>query len=179
MEKHLTSYQERWKIDFERISNILTSILDPVPCSIEHVGSTAIEGMAAKPIIDIDIVHYRPEEFESIKHSLEEIGYYHNGDQGIAGREVFKRNKDVEDQVLDTISHHLYVCRDSSDELQNHLRFRDYLRTTPQARQTYSNLKNALANKANQNKKIYAALKEIEARSFISDCIQKQIHNGQ
>lgn len=118
-------------------------------------------------------------DFEKIKIKLEEFGYYHNGNQGIEGREVFKRKNDVNDKVLDSIKHHLYVCHHESRELNHHLLFRDYLRSNQKARIQYAKLKYDLAVQASQDKNIYALLKEQNANDFIAECIKKQeIKNG-
>ncbi|MEL7159615.1 MAG: GrpB family protein, partial [Bacteroidota bacterium] len=87
----IQDYRAYWPIDFARLSEVLTAALAGTNHHIEHVGSTAVPGLAAKPIIDLDVVYYAPEAFGEIKDSLEQLGYYHNGDQGIPGREVFKR----------------------------------------------------------------------------------------
>ena len=86
--------------------------------SIEHVGSTSIPGMKAKPIIDIDVVVQDEAQFLSVKEDLEKIGYIHKGDLGISGREVFD-----EDNVSIKIAHHLYVCKKDNPELLRHIAF--------------------------------------------------------
>nr|WP_299218604.1 GrpB family protein [uncultured Aquimarina sp.] len=67
--------------------------------------------------------------------------------------------------------HHLYVCPKDSTELQRHLLFRNHLRKNESARLKYQNLKYELAEKANQNKKMYATLKEVFATEFINSII--------
>ncbi|RZK70281.1 MAG: GrpB family protein [Pedobacter sp.] len=148
--------------------------------SIEHVGSTAVPALAAKPIIDIDIIYNEVSDFEQIKKSLEAIGYDHNGDQGIVGREVFKRTGQQKDAVLDRITHHLYACQYNCPELHRHLLFRDYLRKNKEARNYYQQLKYEIAEEANQDKKVYASLKELKANSFINYIItlSKAAHCG-
>ena len=104
----IQEYNSQWPADFQRIKTILSDALTGIPVSIEHIGSTAVPGLAAKPIIDIDIVLEDRNDFESIKERLAQIGYYHNGDQGIADREVFKRTGALTlHNVLDRIAHHL------------------------------------------------------------------------
>lgn len=162
-------YTAQWIADFASIQHILQEALLSLPISIEHVGSTSVPDLDAKPIIDIDVVMYAPLEFEMVKTRLEAIGYYHNGNQGIEGREVFKRQKMVaKHNVLDCIVHHLYVCPQDSTELRRHLAFRDYLRTYAEARLAYQHLKYAIAEEAQQNQKEYARLKELKAKDFIT-----------
>ena len=95
-------YQKRWEDDFKKLMKILTEHISTNDIKIEHIGSTSVKGLAAKPIIDIDIVYEKPASFKDIKIGLETMGYYHNGNQGIEGREVFKREKERKNhQILD------------------------------------------------------------------------------
>ncbi len=174
----LADYQEQWVNDFLEIKKILIASNRNISIEIEHIGSTSIPKLTAKPIIDIDLVYYLENDFDAIKFNLESIGYYHNGNQGIEGREVFKRVKAANHPILDSISHHLYVCHQDSQELKNHLLFRDHLKSNESARNQYKKIKLDLAEKANQDKKAYAILKEQEATQFVQDCIKKEIENG-
>lgn len=161
-------YDEQNALNFEKIRQQLAKSLAGINFTIEHIGSTAIPNLAAKKIIDIDIVYHDEYDFEKIKKCLESINYYHNGDQGITGREVFKRTNGNNHIVLDKIVHHLYVCKHNCAELKRHLLFRDYLRKHDGARVFYEQLKYELANEANNDKKTYAELKELKANSFIN-----------
>ncbi len=173
----ICKYKKRWIEDFSKISKVISDILTPLQVSIEHIGSTSIPKLAAKPIIDIDIIFDKNVEFAEIKSRLENIGYFHNGNQGIEGREVFKRAKLFNHNVLDEIFHHLYVCQIESVELQNHICFRDYLVANADARIEYQRLKYEIAAEANQDKKKYAELKEIKAREFVDKVLEKATKN--
>lgn len=166
-------YKESWPNDFLAICLVIKNALVDIKISIEHIGSTSIPGLAAKPIIDIDIVYYWPDDFEIIKSRLEKIGYYHNGNQGIPGREVFKRaNTTTENKVLDSIAHHLYVCPSHSEELQKHILFRDHLLKDEAARTQYQTMKCEIAEEANQDWKKYAQLKEVKTTAFINSILK-------
>lgn len=167
----LIEHQEKWSTDFDQIKQLLLDQLTrDVKIQIEHVGSTSISGMPAKPIIDIDIIYQS--DFEKIKVNLEEIGYCHNGNQGIEDREVFKRTSEGNHPILDTIEHHLYVCYEGSDELKRHLLFRDKLRKDKELAKEYAELKLHLAARANQDRKVYAQLKETEAKAFFEKILK-------
>lgn len=168
----LVAYKSEWVTHFELIRSKLLDTLANLSISIEHIGSTAVPELVAKPIIDIDVVYTESADFEHIQKRLESLGYYHNGNQGIEGREVFKRNTRTEDDILDKIAHHLYVCRQDNEELRRHILFRDYIRKHTDARAQYMTLKHEIANEAQQDKKIYAHIKEIKARSFINQIIE-------
>ena len=171
----IQKYNPNWIKDFNDIKKAISEALLNPNVRIEHMGSTSVPDLAAKPIIDIDMVFDTPEEFEAIKKGLEEIGYYHNGNQGIPNREVFKRNNtDAKHKILDSIAHHLYVCPSDSAELQRHILFRDSLLVNEDARMQYQKIKYALAEEAHQDRKNYAALKTEKAQPFIDALIEKQ-----
>lgn len=170
----IQKYTKNWIQDFNDIKKVLNDALSTLNVAIEHVGSTAIPELAAKPIIDIDIIFDKQVSFEDIKSSLEKIGYFHNGNQGIPNREVFKRGKTTAlHGVIDTIVHHLYVCPADSEEWANHILLRDYLVADEEARMQYQTLKYALAEVANYDRKTYAELKEVKARDFINSILEK------
>jgi GrpB-like predicted nucleotidyltransferase (UPF0157 family) len=170
----IREYTKSWIDDFNQLKTVLHNALNPLKISIEHVGSTSIPHLAAKAIIDMDIVYDENIEFETIKIGLENIGYFHNGNQGIFGREVFKRSKSADKhEILDVIVHHLYVCATDSADLQRHLLFRNYLIAHQDARIYYQNLKYEIAAVVNQDSKKYAALKALKASSFMNTIIEK------
>ncbi len=174
MKMIIQDYSEEWKRNFDCLAETLYQALDGIAVTIEHIGSTAVPALAAKPIIDIDIVYPKSVSFNSVKQALEQTGYFHNGDQGIEGREVFKRiPRCTFHDTLDSITHHLYVCREDNEELRKHLLFRDYLRKYPEARNEYQQIKMGIASEAQQDRKLYARLKEVSAIAFITDIITK------
>ncbi|MHA7058648.1 GrpB family protein [Aquimarina sp. M1] len=167
----IQEYTSEWKEYFQSIKKELENAVTGITIKIEHVGSTSVSGLASKPIIDIDIIYNKDSDFKKIKTGLASIGYYHNGNQGILHREVFKRNGTVQNKILDSIPHHLYACPIHSDELDKHLLFRDHLRKNKTARLTYQNLKYTIAERADQNRKAYNLIKEIKAKEFICSII--------
>lgn len=174
----IQSYQSHWSQDFQNIKQILVEAVKPFDVVVEHIGSTAVPELAAKPILDIDIVYQEDVKLEAIKAKLEAIGYFHNGDQGIPQREVFKRrNTSSDHSILDEIAHHLYVCPAESFELQRHLAFRDYLIAHPEAREQYQHLKYKIAEDAHQDRKMYAQLKETQAYDFIHEILSNAIQS--
>ena len=134
----VTEYDPGWPAIFEALRARLTSVLGDVALSIEHVGSTSVPGLAAKPIIDIDVVVPSPGDVPAAIERLASIGYVHRGDLGIAGREAFAQPPGVHE-------HHLYVCPLVGRELPRHLAFRDYLRTHPESADRYAAIKRSAA----------------------------------
>lgn len=170
-------YSHSWVENFMLLKAKLDAGLNGLACRIEHVGSTAVPNLDAKPIIDIDIIYFNDVDFDYIKQNLERIGYYHNGNQGIEDRDVFKRIGNPFCNVLDSISHHLYVCPAYSKALERHILSRDYFRKNEWARIAYQQMKYELAMEAKQNKKMYAALKELHVNEFIDAIIEREKNN--
>lgn len=133
-------YDEKWKEDFEKIKRELDDTLGDLIVGIEHVGSTAVAGMSAKPCIDIDVIIKDDSVFGAVVKALSEIGYIHEGDLGIKDREAFKYYDKAHLKP-----HHLYVCPQYSEELNRHITFRDYLRNDPEAVRKYSDVKERAA----------------------------------
>ena len=129
-------YDERWEQDFLQIKDEILSAVGELAVGIEHVGSTSVRGLSAKPIIDIDVVIEDHSRLGALISALDRIGYRHEGDLGIAGREAFKYAGKEHLR-----KHHLYVCPRDSAELRRHIAFRDYLRTHPEAVRAYSRIK--------------------------------------
>ncbi len=169
----IEKYTADWIRAFELLKFEIAKGLRGTEFQIEHVGSTAVPNLAAKAIIDIDIIYEKATEFEAIKTGLINLGYFHNGDQGIAQREVFKRITSSNHKILDGIRHHLYVCQATSNELKRHILFRDFLRNNDWARIEYEAKKYELAMKARQDKKLYAELKELHLKDFVNSIVEK------
>lgn len=129
-------YDARWEQDFADIEGELREALGNLALRIEHVGSTAVKGLSAKPIIDIDVVIDDRSGLEAVIAALGRIGYQHEGDLGIEGREAF-----TYEGKAHLRKHHLYVCAHDSEELKRHLAFRDYLRAHPDAARAYGRIK--------------------------------------
>jgi len=175
----LEKYTSNWIENFTGIKREIEIALDGIEYCIEHVGSTSVPHLDSKPIIDIDIIYTNPPDFEKIKVRLEIFGYYHNGNQGIQDRDVFKRNGKLTNEILDTIKHHLYVCPVDSKALKRHILSRNFLRKNEWARLKYQQMKYDLACKANQDRKAYATFKELYVNDFIDLIIkeEKRTHN--
>ena len=133
-------YDAAWKTAFEEIKKELEQAIGDLIMGIEHVGSTSVEGLWAKPCIDIDVVIRDYTVFDAVVRRLETIGYIHEGDLGIKDREAFKYSDKPQ---LHT--HHLYVCPQHSEELHRHITFRDFLRSNPEAVKRYGSTKETAA----------------------------------
>lgn len=130
--------REEWRTQFGRIAEELRRAFVKVPSArIEHVGSTAVPGLAAKPILDVDVI-VPSAEMRSAIAAMETLGYVHRGDLGVAGREAFLApDEDPRRNV--------YVCEAGTLNARNHLAVRDVLRPRDDLRDEYAAVKYALA----------------------------------
>ncbi len=134
-----------WPVLFAEIAARVQAAFEDGPLTrIEHIGSTSVPGLSAKPIIDIDVVIPSRADLPEAIRRLAALGYEHQGDLGITSRASFG-------QPEGTLRHNLYVCAEDSPELRRHLAFRDYLRTHPDDARRYAELKCALAARHDNN----------------------------
>ena len=132
----LSEYDPSWVIKFESIKNLVSRVFGDKALKIEHVGSTAIQGMRAKPLIDILVLVEKLEPFEKEKELMIEAGYEWRYYTAPAGAILFfKFNTDGE--KLENI----HVCEESSPMVSKFIVVRDYLRTHPGKAKEYSELK--------------------------------------
>lgn len=133
-------YDEAWETSFEAIKVEIECAVGSLIVGIEHVGSTSVKGMWAKPCIDVDVIIEDYSVLDAVVKGLASIGYIHEGDLGIKGREAFKYT-----DKSHLMSHHLYVCPKDSEELHRHITFREYLRSDTNAVKKYSEVKKMAA----------------------------------
>lgn len=145
-------YDPRWPEQFEKLRARIAGALGDLAAAIEHVGSTAVPGLAAKPIIDIDVLLRSPADLPEAIQRLASLGYQHQGDQGIAGREAFRA-------PAGEIAHHLYACLGRQGEFTRHLCFRDHLRKHREDARAYAKLKLELARRFGDDRDAYSRAK--------------------
>ncbi|MFE7113786.1 GrpB family protein [Streptomyces sp. NPDC057575] len=163
----VSDYDPRWSERFDDLRQRLAPHVADLAVSIEHVGSTAVPGCAAKPIIDLDIVVSEEAFMPELISRLAWQGYRHEGDLGIRGREAFQAPPVV-------LGHHLYAVVAGSKPHLDHVLLRDYLRQRPDEVQRYSVLKVALAQRFpadSEGRAAYSAAKsalveELVAKSY-------------
>jgi GrpB-like predicted nucleotidyltransferase (UPF0157 family) len=135
----LVSYDNSWVGQFATEARVITNLVKPEFIAIHHIGSTAILGISAKPVIDILLEVVDIERLEAYNQRFEELGYQPGGEYGIPGRRYFSKEQAGIHQF------HLHVYQAGHPEVERHLRFRDYLIAHPQLAQAYSQLKLDLA----------------------------------
>ncbi|MFJ9389637.1 GrpB family protein [Nocardioides sp. NPDC101246] len=167
------AYDPSWPIRFEEIAETLRSVLADGPAAtVEHVGSTSVPGLAAKPILDIDVI-VAPEDVSAAVAALVRIGYVHRGDLGVPGREAFFAPDEDPRR-------HVYVCAAGTLNVRNHVAVRDVLRRRDDLRDEYAAVKVALAADPAMDIDTYIArksdvLQKILAASDLTDAERLRI----
>jgi GrpB-like predicted nucleotidyltransferase (UPF0157 family) len=148
----VVAWNPEWLNEFESISREIQSACASIPVrSIEHVGSTSVPGLVAKPIIDVAVVVGRGDVDGAID-ALEAAGYCYLGERGIPDRHAFSAPPHGSPR-------HVYVAVDGSLALRNHLTVRDVLRSDPELRRSYGELKLELASSDVADTDAYVAAK--------------------
>jgi GrpB-like predicted nucleotidyltransferase (UPF0157 family) len=166
-------YTVSWPAAFDRVAANLRAALAQVPtATVEHVGSTSVPGLAAKPVLDIDVIVEEPDVPAAVA-TLETLGYVHRGDLGVTGREAFQAPDDDPRR-------HVYVCRAGTLNVRNHLAVRDVLRSRDDLRDEYAAVKLALAADPAMDIDTYiarksAVLQRVLAESDLTDEERRQI----
>lgn len=139
----------------------LSAVLNELADSIEHVGSTAVPGLSAKPIIDIDVLLRSATDLATAIYKLTEVGYEHRGDLGVSGREAFRAN-------AADLQHHLYVCLPGTGEYSRHIAFRNHLRAHVADANAYARLKRELARKFGSDREGYNQAKSVFVQRILA-----------
>lgn len=159
----LVPHNPTWSNLFEVDARRLAAIYGSEVISIHHAGSTAIQGIKAKPILDFLIIVRDIHKIDAYDAKMVSIGYEAIGENGIPGRRFFTKT------VGETRVHNVHIFEIGHVEIERMLNFRDYLRAHPQEAQSYSQLKETLAQKFSKDIDSYTEGKS----GFINDIIQK------
>lgn len=159
----IVDYDPNWPRVFEAEKARLQAVTGGLLVSIEHVGSTAVPGLSAKPIIDILAgVRTLDEGRRTIGPLTEQLGYQYvpEFEVDMPYRLYFHRHPAQGDQF------HLHMVETTSEFYERHLLFRDYLRAHPEAAQAYADLKRRLADEYGSNREGYTDAKTEFVRSI-------------
>ena len=158
----IQDYDPRWPHLFEALRSRIESVIHGMAAAVEHVGSTAVPGLAAKPVIDIDVLLRSDTDLPVVIARLASIGYEHRGDLGVTGREAFRTPPS-------DVPHHLYVCPSNSSEYKRHILFRDYLRAHPVDANSYASLKRELVRTLGHDREAYTKAKS----GFVAEILRR------
>ncbi len=148
----LAPYEPNWPLLFLAEKERLFASLGTYVLDVQHIGSTSIPGMPAKPIFDIGVAVVNFEEAARCVPLLEQLGYKYKSENGIPRRHYFVKGEPR--------THHLHMLEIDSEEWKSHLRFRDYLRTNPASAQAYASLKQTLATQFAADREAYQCGKD-------------------
>ncbi len=150
----VVDYDPQWPEWFDRIHEHVWPAVAHQAERIDHVGSTSVPDLAAKPIIDLDIVVADDSKVRPVIDALKPLGYRWVGDLGVEGREAFKGP-----DGSGLPAHHLYLLVEGSKAHLDHVLLRDLLRDDPDARRRYAELKRANVALAQGDMDVYVAAK--------------------
>ena len=159
----LEEYNPKWAKDFEVEKANLTQILGDDAIGIHHIGSTAIPGISAKPIIDIAVEVESFNLLDELDDTLKEQGFIYRSIHDEPGYKLYIKGGE------DYRSHHIHFYEKGSKKLKNDLYFRDYLIEHPETAQKYDALKQNLASKYPDDRKKYTKGK----KEFIEKVLAK------
>jgi GrpB-like predicted nucleotidyltransferase (UPF0157 family) len=151
----LAPYNASWSSAYSAERARLAAALAAVRCRIEHVGSTAVPELRAKPIIDIAVGIAADTPIESMVAALQRIGYRYRGDAKEQGGQIF-----VLESSPGIRTHHLHVVALDDPQWREYLAFRDLLRHNADARRTYATEKQRLADRYRSDRQAYTAGKQ-------------------
>ena len=159
------AYEPEWPKLFAEEAARLSEALREVPVEVHHIGSTAVPGMSAKPIIDILVEVSDLRLLDGVASSMELIGYVAKGEFGIPGRRFYLKG------VIER-THHVHAFEQGSTGLRRHLAVRDYLREHPDQAAEYGRLKSEIATRFQYDNDGYCEAKcdfvaELECRALV------------
>lgn len=160
----VVAYDPRWADEFVRERQRLLDILGARVLAIEHIGSTSVPGLAAKPIIDMIAAVRTLDDVEQMIASLQALGYEYMPERMFVDRKFFPKGP------RSKRTHHLnFVLVDDAKQWMQPLQFRDYLRTHSDTRDAYATLKQQLAEAHSEDRAAYSAAKSEFIENIVRD----------
>jgi GrpB-like predicted nucleotidyltransferase (UPF0157 family) len=151
----LVEHEPGWATLFAIEAELIQRCLGDLAVGIEHVGSTAVPGLVAKPILDIAIAAATSDQVPLVVERLRNAGYLDRGSSGSGGGHLL-----VKEAAADVRTVHAHVVDVGDAQWADYLKFRDELRTTTTTRQAYAELKKTLADAFRDSRRAYTAGKE-------------------
>jgi GrpB-like predicted nucleotidyltransferase (UPF0157 family) len=147
----LMPYDPGWAQAFEQARTAIIRACGEHVLEVLHIGSTAIPGIAAKPVIDMMPLLRRHEDGFACVRAMAALGFEFRGDAGLGGRHYFIKGQPR--------THHVHMYQSDHPEVGRHIRFRDYLRQHPDQAFAYEALKRELAARFGSDTRAYSAAK--------------------
>ena len=166
MQARVVAHDPGWKDDFQAEAAQIARALGDIVVSLHHIGSTAIPGTYAKPIIDILLEVDDNFRLDAKSSAMEHLGYEVMGEFGIPGRRYFRKDDDS-----GVRTHHVHAFAPSNVEIERHLAFRDYMIAHSAEAQAYSQLKQRLAREHPDDIQAYVDGKDLFVKEHIAKAI--------
>lgn len=162
----LVPHDPDWATLFAAEATRIHAALGPaLPLALEHTGSTAVTGLVAKPVLDLLGGYPSDAQVEPYVAALGRVGYAHRGEQGIPGREFFRRGEPR--------AYHLHLVVQHGPFWREHLAFRDALRTQTAVRAAYAALKVDLAQRFPRDRAAYIEGKSAFIRQVVAEALAR------
>jgi GrpB-like predicted nucleotidyltransferase (UPF0157 family) len=149
----VVAYDPRWLEEFRKESHRISEVLTDQIVHIHHIGSTAVPGLKAKPVIDIMLEVKDVDDLDEYDSGMEHIGYIPKGEFGITGRRFYLKG-------LQNPTHHVHAFNAGSPHVHRHIAFRDYLVEHPLIAKEYEELKIRCADECDNDNEKYCDGKE-------------------
>jgi len=164
-------YNSVWQEEFSKEKENLKKIFGKVAKSIEHVGSTAVIGLSAKPIIDIAVGVDRLGDIDKVKEKILKFSHYTIKEENADGEILMRRGTPVKPgkNKPDYITHFIHIMEIDGQKYKETIAYRDYLRANIKVLKEYDNLKQKLAIEYENDRKAYSKAKD----KFIKDVLNK------
>ena len=160
-------YDEKWPEAFSDERSLIKEMLGDVAVTIYHIGSTAVPGLSAKPVIDILLEVSTIDELDKCQTAMSNSGYVGRGENDIPGRRYFIKGGNRR-------SHQVHAFSTGHEQIERHLAFRDYLRKNSDSAGAYAEIKRAAARVCHNDPQGYSALKA----KFIEHHLQLALNDG-
>lgn len=163
----IAEYDSQWPVMYEEEKERILSVIGHTVVAIEHVGSTSVPGLGAKPIIDIMVAVRRLADAAACVEPLQSLGYEYVPEHEVVmpERRFFRKG------LRGAGTHHLHMVEQTSEFWERHLLFRDYLRAHPKVAQQYYALKKELAARYGSDRSSYT-----DAKTPFIESVVNQAH---
>lgn len=164
MQVRLSNFSEEWAQMYQSEAQFLKTVFSDEIVRFEHFGSTSVQGMKAKPVIDMMGIVKDINKIDAYNDKMASLSYDVAGDWGIPGRRLFRKGGENR-------THHIHFYQIDNPQIERHLIFRDYLRSHPEEAAKYSSFKEELAQRF-ENTSGYSSAK----KAFVSEMEQRALH---
>jgi len=168
---NVVEYSAEWPMLYEQEIALLRKVLGSEIVRAHHIGSTAVPGLAAKPVIDILLEVRAVERLDDLNEAMKEIAYQPRGEFGIAGRRYYPKGGDGR-------THHVHAFAVGDPQIEKHIAFRDYLRSHPAAVAEYAAVKQAASAAHETDPEGYVAFKQGFVEQMVSEAVHWKNESG-